>query len=206
MWNLPGPGIEPVSPVLAGTFLSTVPSGESRCFSQFKIYTIRTSSFLDPTSSSGYHLFLFPFTSKLGKHYYTCSSNFMPLIFSQPASVKLLSPVYSTETAPVSFIGGLHASQPRCLFSDFLLPDCRYLWGSPPLPSPWNTFLLLTSRTAHSWFSSFLTSCCFLNPLPTLPLLPHPLNNGEAQGKVPRPFLLLNLCSLPWPSHLVPWF
>ena len=25
MWNLPGPGIEPVSPALAGEFLSTVP-------------------------------------------------------------------------------------------------------------------------------------------------------------------------------------
>ena len=29
MWNLPGPGIEPVSPALAGGFLTTVPSGKS---------------------------------------------------------------------------------------------------------------------------------------------------------------------------------
>ena len=29
MWDLPGPGIEPVSPTLAGTFLSTVPPEES---------------------------------------------------------------------------------------------------------------------------------------------------------------------------------
>ena len=26
MWSLPGPGIEPMSPALAGEFLSTVPS------------------------------------------------------------------------------------------------------------------------------------------------------------------------------------
>ena len=29
-WNLPGPGIKPVSPVLAGRFLSTVPPGKSK--------------------------------------------------------------------------------------------------------------------------------------------------------------------------------
>ena len=29
MWNLPGPGIEPVSPVLAGRFLTTGPLGTS---------------------------------------------------------------------------------------------------------------------------------------------------------------------------------
>ena len=29
MWNLPGPGIEPVSPALAGRFLTTGPPGES---------------------------------------------------------------------------------------------------------------------------------------------------------------------------------
>ena len=30
MWNLPGPGIEPVSPDLKGRFLSTVPPGKSQ--------------------------------------------------------------------------------------------------------------------------------------------------------------------------------
>ena len=30
MWDLPGPGIEPVSPALAGRFLTTAPSGKSR--------------------------------------------------------------------------------------------------------------------------------------------------------------------------------
>ena len=29
MWDLPGSGIEPVSPALAGGFLSTVPPGKS---------------------------------------------------------------------------------------------------------------------------------------------------------------------------------
>ena len=28
MWDLPGPGIEPVSPALAGGFLTTVPPGK----------------------------------------------------------------------------------------------------------------------------------------------------------------------------------
>ena len=30
MWDLPGPGLEPVSPALAGGFLTTVPPGKSR--------------------------------------------------------------------------------------------------------------------------------------------------------------------------------
>ena len=29
MWDLPGPGIEPMSPALAGRFLNTVPPGKS---------------------------------------------------------------------------------------------------------------------------------------------------------------------------------
>ena len=29
MWDLPGPGIEPVSPALAGEFLTTVPPGKT---------------------------------------------------------------------------------------------------------------------------------------------------------------------------------
>ena len=29
MWNLPGPGIEPVFPALAGAFLPTVPPGKA---------------------------------------------------------------------------------------------------------------------------------------------------------------------------------
>ena len=30
MWDVPGPGIEPVSPALAGGFLTTVPPGKSQ--------------------------------------------------------------------------------------------------------------------------------------------------------------------------------
>ena len=30
MWDLPGPGLEPVSPALAGGFLTTLPPGKSR--------------------------------------------------------------------------------------------------------------------------------------------------------------------------------
>ena len=37
MWDLPGPGIEPVSPALAGRFLTTAPPGKFPCvlFTQF---------------------------------------------------------------------------------------------------------------------------------------------------------------------------
>ena len=36
MWDLPGPGLEPVSPALAGGFLTTAPPGKSWCLT-FKI-------------------------------------------------------------------------------------------------------------------------------------------------------------------------
>ena len=36
MWDLPGPGLEPVSPALAGGFLTTAPPGKSRCWWMFK--------------------------------------------------------------------------------------------------------------------------------------------------------------------------
>ena len=32
MWDLPGPGLEPVSPALAGGFLTTAPPGKSCVF------------------------------------------------------------------------------------------------------------------------------------------------------------------------------
>ena len=35
MWDLPGPGLEPVSPALAGGFLTTAPPGKSLLFSVF---------------------------------------------------------------------------------------------------------------------------------------------------------------------------
>ena len=35
MWDLPGPGLEPVSPALAGGFLTTVPPGKSKFAKHF---------------------------------------------------------------------------------------------------------------------------------------------------------------------------
>ena len=39
MWDLPGPGLEPVSPALAGRFLTTVPPGKSP-FPNFLMYVL----------------------------------------------------------------------------------------------------------------------------------------------------------------------
>lgn len=39
-WNLPGPGIEPVSLVLAGGYLSTAPSGKSSFFLKVKMFLL----------------------------------------------------------------------------------------------------------------------------------------------------------------------
>ena len=38
MWDIPGPGLEPVSPALAGGFLTTAPPGKSQslAFSAFR--------------------------------------------------------------------------------------------------------------------------------------------------------------------------
>ena len=43
MWDLPGPGLEPVSPALAGGFLTTAPSGKSQS-SDFKATISQTFS------------------------------------------------------------------------------------------------------------------------------------------------------------------
>ena len=55
MWNLPGPGIEPVSPAPAGTFLSTVPPER---FST--LYHTKKESFLTPFLSSSFFSGLLP--------------------------------------------------------------------------------------------------------------------------------------------------
>ena len=44
MWDLPGPGIKPVSPALAGGFLTTVPPGKSSIF--FFFFFLRQPLFL----------------------------------------------------------------------------------------------------------------------------------------------------------------
>ena len=38
MWDLPRPGLEPVSPALAGGFLTTAPPGKLRSFCYLSIY------------------------------------------------------------------------------------------------------------------------------------------------------------------------
>ena len=38
MWDLPGPGHEPVSPALAGGFLTTAPPGKPRLFVMIPLY------------------------------------------------------------------------------------------------------------------------------------------------------------------------
>ena len=38
MWDLPGPGLKPASPALAGGFLTTVPPGKSREYFKFHVY------------------------------------------------------------------------------------------------------------------------------------------------------------------------
>ena len=48
MWNLPGPGIEPVSPELEGGFLSTAPPGKSQ-----KVFKKYLDSQSDEIRSSG---------------------------------------------------------------------------------------------------------------------------------------------------------
>ena len=49
MWDLPGPGIKPVSPALAGGFLTTVPPGKSQSLVSYmeEIGQVRTNSPLD---------------------------------------------------------------------------------------------------------------------------------------------------------------
>ena len=39
MWDLPGPGLEPMSPALAGGFLTTAPPGKSLIYSVFCVYS-----------------------------------------------------------------------------------------------------------------------------------------------------------------------
>ena len=46
MWNLPRPGIEPMSPALADRFLYTVPSGKSTLYMTFTDYLSKQDSFI----------------------------------------------------------------------------------------------------------------------------------------------------------------
>ena len=46
MWDLPGPGLEPMSPALAGGFLTTVPPGKP-CHKQILMQKAQTNSNID---------------------------------------------------------------------------------------------------------------------------------------------------------------
>ena len=54
MWDLPGPGLEPVSPALAGRFLTTVPPGKSWEGSKFDVYCVLINT-KRPKSSQLHH-------------------------------------------------------------------------------------------------------------------------------------------------------
>ena len=45
MWDLPGPGLEPVSPALAGGFLTTAPPGKPHKLFVFLVGSIRSVSY-----------------------------------------------------------------------------------------------------------------------------------------------------------------
>ena len=52
MWDLPRPGLEPVSPALAGGFLTTVPPGKSQKHFFFKGEKIIGENFFPPPNFS----------------------------------------------------------------------------------------------------------------------------------------------------------
>ena len=43
MWDLPGPGLEPMSPALAGGFLTTAPPGKSQDLTLYYVYLLSFS-------------------------------------------------------------------------------------------------------------------------------------------------------------------
>ena len=47
MWNLPGPGLEPMSPALAGGFLTTAPPGKPQFFTFFVQVIFVTKQFFE---------------------------------------------------------------------------------------------------------------------------------------------------------------
>ena len=56
MWDLPGPGIEPVSPALAGRFLTTVPPGKPPYFFDYCSFIVSLK--IGKCESSEFALFL----------------------------------------------------------------------------------------------------------------------------------------------------
>ena len=59
MWDLPGPGLDPVSPALAGGFLTTVPPGKPEsCILNLHFYYEIEHFFGLCISLSVYHLYI----------------------------------------------------------------------------------------------------------------------------------------------------
>ena len=45
MWDLPGPGLEPVSPALAGGFLTTAPPGKPSLYFLLRVFIVLALTF-----------------------------------------------------------------------------------------------------------------------------------------------------------------
>jgi len=96
MWNLPGPGIEPMSPTLAGGFLTTTPPGKSSALNSFLLHFFCYDSGPYIVSLYGVHwlsIFLsFSFDSSIWMLSTNLSSNTLILFsFSFPWSSLLLN-------------------------------------------------------------------------------------------------------------------
>ena len=96
MWNLPGPGIEPMCPTLAGGFLATTPPGKSSALNSFLLHFFCYDSSPYTVSLYGVHwlsIFLsFSFGSSIGMLSTNLSSNTLILSsFSFPWSSLLLN-------------------------------------------------------------------------------------------------------------------
>ena len=96
MWNLPGPGIEPMCPTLAGGFLTTTPPGKSLALNSFLLHFFCYDSSPYTVSLYGVHwlsIFLsFSFGSSIWMLSTNLSSNTLILFsFSFPWSSLLLN-------------------------------------------------------------------------------------------------------------------
>ena len=96
MWNLPGPGIEPMSPTLAGGFLTTTPPGTSSALNSFLLHFFWYDSSPYIVSLYGVHwlsIFLsFSFGSSIWMLSINLSSKTLILVsFSFPWSSLLLN-------------------------------------------------------------------------------------------------------------------
>ena len=72
MWHLPGPGLEPMSPALAGGFLTTVPPGKS-CFRVF----FKNIHFIQLT-----HIIQFTLLQCTIQWFLVCSQNFATIVIN----------------------------------------------------------------------------------------------------------------------------